>query len=220
MELSAYIRIVRRRWWIIVLAVVLAAASAFIFSRLQPAVYTSTAEIIIEPARTDWGLVQSAQILLRSYMTVADSDQWAQDVIDRLQLSMTPEQLRSKAFFAAESDRMVIKLEVEAYDGNLANDVARTWGELLREWRDQQNQLQRKEDQVFAYLRDQPRYGQTWPKTKVVTAAGAVFGLVIAGVVIFFLEWAEAGVFRTPQDVEQELGLAVIGAVPPADSRL
>ena len=109
---------------------------------------------------------------------------------------------------------MVIKLEIEAYDGDQANDIARTWGTLLIQWRDQQNQLQNKEDRVYASLRDQPRYVQSWPKTKVVTAAGGIFGLVIAGVVIFFLEWLEAGIIRTPQDLEQQLSLTVVGAIP------
>lgn len=217
MELAAYVRILQKRWWIIVVAVALTASSALVFSKLQHPEYTSTAEIIIEPARTDWGLTQAAKMLLRTYMTVADSYEWAQDVIDELQLPMTPEQLRADAHFAAEDDRMVIKLEIESYDGDLANDIARTWGELLIQWRDQQNQLQRKEDRVYASLRDQPRYAQTWPKTKVVTAAGGIFGLVIAGVIIFFLEWLEAGIIRTPQDLERQLNLTVVGAIPSSD---
>jgi capsular polysaccharide biosynthesis protein len=45
-------------------------------------------------------------------------------------------------------------------------------------------------------------------------AAGVVFGLVIAGVVIFFLEWLEAGVIRTPEDLERQLDLTVVGAIP------
>ena len=112
---------------------------------------------------------------------------------------------------------MVIKIEIEDYDGDQANDIARTWAQLLVEWRDSQNQRQRKEDRVYAYLRDEPRYVQSWPKTKIVTAAGGVFGLVIAGVVIFFLEWLEAGIVRTPQDVERQLNLAVVGAIPSTD---
>ena len=48
-------------------------------------------------------------------------------------------------------------------------------------------------------------------------AAGAVFGLVIAGVVIFFLEWLEAGIIRTPQELERQLNLTVVGAIPAAD---
>jgi len=219
MELGDYIRILRKRWWIIVVAVLLTAGSGSVFSELQHPEYTSTAEIIIEPARPDWGLAQSAKMLLRTYMTVADSDKWALLVIndDDLQLPMTPDQLRSRARFAVEDDRMVIKIEIEDYDGDQANDIARTWAQLLVEWRDSQNQRQRKEDRVYAYLRDEPRYVQSWPKTKVVTAAGTVFGLVIAGVVIFFLEWLEAGIVRTPQDVERQLNLAVVGAIPSTD---
>jgi capsular polysaccharide biosynthesis protein len=217
MELAAYVRILQKRWWIIVIAVALTAGSALVFSKLQHPEYTSTAEIIIEPARPDLGLTQSTKWVLRMYMTVADSDQWAQRVIDELQLPMKPEQLRGKAHFAAEDDRMVIKLEIEAYDGDLANDIARTWATLFIQWRDQQNQLQRKEDRVYASLRDQPRYAQTWPKTEVVTAAGGIFGLVIAGVIIFFLEWLEAGIIRTPQDLERQLNLTVVGAIPSSD---
>jgi capsular polysaccharide biosynthesis protein len=214
MELRDTIRILRKRWWIIVVAVVLTAGSALAFSKLQHPEFTSTAEVIIEPARSDWGLAQFTKMLLRTYMTVADSNQWAQQVIDALQLPMRPEQLRSNAHFAAEDDRMVIKIEIEAYDGDLANDIARTWANLLVQWRDQQNQYQRKEDRVYAYLRDQPRYVQSWPKTKIVTAAGGIFGLVIAGVIIFFLEWLETGIVRTPQDLERQLNLTVVGAIP------
>jgi capsular polysaccharide biosynthesis protein len=217
MELGNYIQIFRKRWWIIIVAIVLTAGSAYVFSRIQHPEYTSIAEVIIEPARSDWGLAQYAKMLLRTYMTVADSDQWAQQVIDALQLPMTPEGLRSKARFAAEEDRMVIKIEIEAYDGDLANDIARTWANLLVQWRDQQNQRQLKEDRVWAYLRDEPRYSQSWPKTKVVTAAGGIFGLVVAGVIIFFLEWLEAGIVRTPQDVERQLDLTVVGAIPSTD---
>lgn len=217
MEFGDYIRILRKRWWIIVVAVVLTAGSALLFSELQHPEYTSTAEIVIEPARPDWGLAQSAKMLLRTYMTVADSYSWAQDVIDEMALPMTPEQLRGNARFAAEDDRMVIKLEVDAYDGDQANDIARTWAQLLIQWRDNQNQRQRKEDRVYAYLRDQPRYVQSWPKTKIVTAAGGILGLVIASVIIFFLEWLEAGIVRTPQDLEHQLNLTVMGTIPATD---
>jgi capsular polysaccharide biosynthesis protein len=216
MELTDYVRILRRRWWIIAVAVLLTAGSAYVFSEQQPPRYTSTAEVIIEPARPDLGLTQSTKWLLRMYMTTADSDQWAQRVIDKLQLSMKYEDLRRNVHFAAQDDRMVIQIQVEDYDGEQANRIAAAWAGLLRDWRDEQNQLQRKEDRVSASLRDYPRYGQTWPKTKIVTAAGGIFGLVIAGVVIFFLEWVEAGVIRTPQDLERQLNLAVIAAIPPA----
>ena len=215
MELNDYIRILRKRWWIIVVAVVLTAGSAVVFSELQHPQYTSTAEVIVNPARPDFGLTQSAKILLRSYMTVADSYKWAQSVINELQLPMTPERLRGNTNFAAEDDRMVVKIEVEDYDGDQANDIARTWANLLVQWRDEENAKLRKEDRVEAILRDQPRYSQSWPPSgKIMLAAGVVFGFVIAGVIIFFLEWLEAGVIRSPQDIERQLDLTVVGAIP------
>lgn len=215
MAFDDYVRILRKRWWIIVVAVVLTAGSAVMFSELQHPQYTSTAEVIISPARPDFGLTQSAKILLRSYMTVANSNTWAQDVIDELRLPMTPERLRGNTHFAAEDDRMVIKIEVEDYDGDQANDVARTWANLLMQWRNQENAELRKEDRVDAILRDPPSYSQSWPPSaKIMLAAGTVFGLIVAGVIIFFLEWLEAGVIRTPQDLERQLDLTVVGAIP------
>ncbi|MBN1953970.1 MAG: hypothetical protein JW900_02860 [Anaerolineae bacterium] len=219
MELGQYLRILQKRWWIIVVAIVATMASAFLFSRLQQPVYQSTVEVVIQPARPDLGLTQSAKTLLRSYMTIADSNYWAQNVIDRLRLDMVPEQLRANARFAAEDDRMVIRIEIEDADFVQANRIAREWAVLLQEWRDSQNQLQRKEDRVYAELRDEPSYSQAWPpRTAIVLAAGAAFGVLIAGGVIFFLEWVESGIVRTPADVEQWVGATVIGVVPPLDS--
>lgn len=215
MELNDYIRILRKRWWIMMVAVALTAGSAVVFSEVQYPQYRSTAEVIVSPARPDFGLTQSAKILLRSYMTVADSYQWAQNVIDDLQLPMTPEGLRANTNFAAEDDRMVVKIQVQDYDGDQANDIARTWANLLVQWRDSENAKLRKEDQVEAILRDQPRYAQSWPPSRaIMLGSGVVFGMVIAGLVVFSLEWLEAGIIRSPQDVERQLDLTVVGAIP------
>jgi capsular polysaccharide biosynthesis protein len=217
-ELGQIVGILRKRWWIILVAVVATVVSAVGFTKLQTPVYQSTVEVVIQPARPDFGLTQSAKTLLRSYMTVADSNKWAQQVIDRLRLDMTPQQLRANARFAAEDDRMVIKIEIEDTDGEQANRIARTWATLLVEWRDSENQRLRKEDRVGAVLRDEPTYSQAWPpRMAIVLVAGALFGLLIAAVVIFFLEWVESGIIRTPRDVEQWIGITVLGTVPPAD---
>lgn len=218
MELFQYVRILQKRWWIILVAMVATALSALVFSRLQVPVYQSVVEVVIQPARADLGLTQSTKTLMRSYMTVADSNDWASDVIERLRLDMTPEQLRGNVRFAAEDDRMVIRIEVEDTDGEQANRIARTWATLLLEWRDSDNQRQRKEDRVYAQLRDEPTYTQSWPPRRmIILAAGAVFGVLVAAVVIFFLEWVESGIVRTASDVERWLGVAVLGTVPPAD---
>jgi capsular polysaccharide biosynthesis protein len=216
MELADYIRILRKRWWIIAVAVVLTAGSAFIFSRLQTPVYESSAQILVK-VRPDLGLTQSAKWLLRSYVARMYTRDWAERVIELGQLPMTPKKLMGNVTVASDESRFVIQIDVEDYDGDVANDIARTWSDLFIQWRNSENATQRKEDRVEAELLDQPTYVQSWPKTKIVTAAGGIFGLVIAGVVIFFLEWLEAGVIRTPQDLERQLNLTVMGAIPSSD---
>ncbi len=217
MEPGDYIRILRKRWWIIVVAVLLTAGSAFAFSKLQTPVYKSSVQILVKPARPDLGLTQSAKWLLRSYVARMYTRDWAEDVIERLELPMKPEKLMSNVTIASDESRFVIQIDVEDYDGDVANDSARTWSDLFIDWRNSENAEQRNEDRVKAELLDQPTYVQAWPKTKTVTAAGGIFGLVTAGVVIFFLEWLEAGIVRTPQDLERQLNLAVVGAIPSTD---
>ena len=60
MELYDYIRILRRRGWIIVLLLVMISMAAFAFSKLQTEIYKSSVEILVQPARADFGLTQSA----------------------------------------------------------------------------------------------------------------------------------------------------------------
>jgi capsular polysaccharide biosynthesis protein len=115
---------------------------------------------------------------------------------------------------------MVISIEVESTDGDEANRIARTWADLLLEWRNSENQRQRKEDRVDAALRDEPAYSQSWPpRLPIMAAAGAIFGLILAVVIIFALEWIEAGVVLTPQDLEQSAGVTVLGTIPHLDSK-
>ncbi len=213
MELGNYVRILRKRWWIVIVAVMLTAGSAFVFSELQTPAYKSSAQVLVK-VRPDLGLTQSAKWLLRSYVARMYTRDWAEDVIERLELPMKPEKLMSNVTIASDESRFVIQIDVEDYDGDVANDIASTWSDLFIDWRNSENEEQRKEDRVKAELLDQPTYVQSWPKTKTVTAAGGIFGLVIAGVVIFFLEWTEAGIVRTPQDVERQLNLVVMGAIP------
>jgi capsular polysaccharide biosynthesis protein len=217
LELADYFRILRRRGWIIVILVLITAASAYVFSKLQTPVYKASVNVSINPARADFGLTQSAKILLRNYVAIVHSETWAGDVIDRLSIDLTPGQLKGNATVASDDSRMLIQIDVKDGDAGQAARIANEWAQLLVEWRQQENVLQRKEDQVNATQIDPAVPGLFSPKTKINTIAGGVLGLLLAGVIIFFLEWVESGVVRTTDDIERHLGLTVLGAVPPAE---
>jgi capsular polysaccharide biosynthesis protein len=202
----------------VLLAAAVTAASAFVFSRLQTPVYKSTVYILVQPARTDFGAAQSAKLLLRSYVAWMDTDSRAAAVIDQLQLDRTPQDLRGDVEIASDDSRFVIQVDVEDEIGDQANDVARQWAELFVRWRQDENQKQRREDQVEALILDEPRYELDRPQTRINVAAGAILGALLGGLIVFALEWNEAGVLRSPGEVERALGLTVLGVIPRAEA--
>jgi capsular polysaccharide biosynthesis protein len=213
-DLSDYLRILRQKGWLIILLAVLTAAAAFGFSKIQTPVYESTLRLLVQPARTDFGQAQAAKQLLRGYVQWIRSSYRAGAVIDELKLDMTPPQLLSDVEVASDDSSFVIQIDVENSDPDLANDIARTWGNVFVQWRIDDNATQRKEDRVDVEFIDDPQAGLSSPKTRINTAAGAVFGALLGVVLVFGLEWLESGVVRRSEDVERYLDIPVIGSIP------
>jgi capsular polysaccharide biosynthesis protein len=213
-ELSDYVRILRQRGWVIILLAVLTALAAFGFSKMQTPVYKSSLRILVQPARTDYGQAQAARFLLRGYVQWIYSSYRAADVIDALKLDMLPQELLGDVEVSSDDSSFVIQINAENTDPDLANDIARTWGNLFRQWRIDDNADQRKEDRVDAEFIDDPRVALDRPQTKINVAAGFVFGALLGVVVIFALEWLDSGVVRRREDIERYLDIPVIGTIP------
>ncbi len=214
MELRDYFRILRQRGWLILVLMVLTAAAAFGFSKIQTPVYESTLRLLVKPGRTDFGQAQAAKELLSSYQQWLYSSYRAQDVIDVLQLDMTAGELLGDVRVASDSGSYVLSLAVENTDPNLANDIARAWGNRLIQQQNADNDRLRLEDRIYIEFIDDPQVGLERPKTKINTAAGAVFGLLLGVALIFLLEWLASGVIRRGEDVERYLDIPVIGRIP------
>ena len=86
------------------------------------------------------------------------------------------------------------------------------------QWRQDQNQQQRREDRVDAFILDPPIYQLYKPKKSVNTLAGGILGVLLGGVIVFVLEYFESGVIRSPQDIERVLSLSVLGAIPVSET--
>jgi capsular polysaccharide biosynthesis protein len=213
-ELSDYLRILRQRGWVIILVALLTATATFGFSKVQTPVYESTLRMLVRPSRTDFGQSQAAKELLASYVAWLNSRYRAQYVIDTLQLDMEAGELLSDIKVAAENNSFVIQVAVENSDPDLANDIARTWGERLIQWQTQENDKNDQADRITIEFIDDPQAALARPKWKINTAAGAVFGALMGVIVIFVLEWIESGVVRRSEDVERYLEIPVIGSIP------
>ena len=188
MALVEYFFIFKRRIWVLIISVLLTAGSALFFSLIMTPVYQSSVNVLVQPARTDFGLTQSAKLLLDSYVAFLDTDTSASQVIETLQLDTLPETLRGDVYIAAEPQRFLIRIEVENENGQLANDIALSWAELLVQWRNDENQKQRREDRVTAIILDSPRYILERPRRIINASAGMILGFVVGAIVVLVME--------------------------------
>jgi capsular polysaccharide biosynthesis protein len=214
MLLLDYGRILLRRGWIILLLAALAAGSAYLISTRMNPVYRSIQRVLIEPARTDFGLTQSARQLLNFYSAYLTSSLRAASVIEKLRLDMTPTDLLSRVQASPDQLSLQITISVDLPDGELANRVARALGEELVIFRDERNQRNRREDQVFATLQDNPTYSLLQPRPTINALAGGLLGVLLGAVIVFVLEFLESGIIRRRSDLERQLELPVLATIP------
>jgi capsular polysaccharide biosynthesis protein len=214
MLLLDYGRILLRRGWIILLLAALAAGSAYLISTRITPVYRAIQRVLIEPARTDFGLTQSAQQLLNFNSAYLTSSLRAASVIEKLRLDMTPNDLLSRLEVSPDRLSLQITISVDLPDGELANRVAKAFGEELVLYRNQRNQQNRREDQVFAILQDNPTYSLQAPRPTINALAGGLLGVLVGVVIVFLLEYLESSVVRRRSDLERQLELVVLATIP------
>jgi capsular polysaccharide biosynthesis protein len=211
-SLTEYFRILRRWGWLLVLATLLTAGAAYVFSKAQTPIFKSTVVVNLQ-TRVDLGTTESAKNLLRSYVTVIDTETYAQKVINTLQLDRQAADLLGNVTIASDDSRFVIQIDVRDPNGDTANDIANTWAQELVAWRDVQNAQQQLPDKVTAVIVDPAKYSLFRPTTKINVIAGAILGLLLGGIIVFVVEYIEAGIIRSSDDLDR-LNLAVLGAIP------
>lgn len=214
MALTDYLRIIVRRGWIMVVLALLAGGAAFLLSRGQTPVYRSTQVVLIQASRADLGLAEASVRLVTPLTVYLNSRERASEIIEKLSLDMLPEQLLGNSFFAADQLRFTVQIDVDNTDGELANQIAREWGQLLVDFRNEVNQRSRREDRVDAVLVDYPRYTQQSPRPTISLAIGAILGFVLGAVIVFVLEYLESGVIRNAQDLTRNGDTPFIASIP------
>lgn len=221
MELKEYIRIVRRRGWIVVLLAILAAGAAFGFSKTMPPVYQASVNVTVRPARADWGLSNTVGALLRSLAGDITTHSFLAQVIDRGKLDITTDDLlNGKTLFVKdEASDFTITITVRDPNPKVATDMVNLIAEIFKEKRDKWNDDQDKRDRIDVEIRDYARNAGLYsPKAKINAAAGGVAGALIGTLIVFVLEWLEAGIIRSSEDVDR-LDIPVLGIIPVESGR-
>lgn len=215
MPLKEYLRILWKRGWIVIVTAIVTAASAIVFSYVVRPVYRSSIYLNVRPARLDMGLTESIKSLMRNYAGNITSNTTLQEVIDRTGQDMDPTMLRGRVKVSPIVEDFTIRVDVDDYDPQVAKLLAQRIGEVFVERVQVQMVDQDKRDRVAVEIRDPATPpGLQSPKKAINAVAGGVFGVLLGGLVVLALEWVEAGVIRSADDLERVAGVAVVGVIP------
>ena len=213
--IQEYGGVVRRFGWIVIVAVILAGLLSYGISSFQVEMYRATVQVSTVPARPDWGLGNSAKELMRNFVLNLRTFEVAQEVIDRAQLDMHPNEFLRLTEVAVDSSTFTIEIEARSRDKIVAEIMALTLAEYFADERTayyaQQDKRDRIEVKTVSTEIEAARYQ---PQPVVNALAGGVLGFLFGVGLILLLIWIESGFLRTPDSVERTLGLTVLGAIP------
>lgn len=221
MQLKDYARVLWKRGWIIIVLAILAAGSAYVFSKLQTPIFKSTVTLSTVPSRpSDYGQTLAIKNLLRLYVQQMQSPILTQQVIDKLQLDVTPQKFASQIYFNADESTLTITLEARHPLPDVAAKMARTLAEVFVSYHNQENLQIDQRDRVLVNIINATSPEIFSPKTSINTLAGAVLGALLGLVIIFVLEWLESDIIRAAEDLERVIGVTVLGAIPTMTERV
>jgi capsular polysaccharide biosynthesis protein len=218
MNLLDYGRIILRRGWIMVLLALLSGAAAYFASTQLTPVYRASQTILIVPSRTDNGLTLAAAQLLNNRVAYLTSDLVAGQIIDRLNLDMSPGELRSRTTITPVRDNLTIQIDVDmeapnAESAGFIQAIAQAWGDALIAYQDELNQDAQRQERILAQRQDNPSLSLLRPNVRINGIIGAVAGLFVGAVLVFILEFLESAIVRRQSDIERS-NVRVLASVP------
>lgn len=136
MELTDYIRVVRRRWRVIVAAFLIVVAVAAAVTALTEAQYRARAQLYVSTVSADspTDLAQGSNFTQRqvaTYADVATTPYVLSPVIETLELDLTPQQLATQVTVQAPANTVLLEVSVINPDPDMALDVAAAVSEQM-----------------------------------------------------------------------------------------
>jgi len=215
MELKKYAQLLWRRGGVIILIAIFIVLAALLFAKTQRPIYRAQATLQVTPAVWDYNIVLSADLLLRQFSRQIHNTPMAQRVLDRVPLTLSPEELLKRVHTIPEEENFLIQVEADLPDGEMAKQVANAFAQEFVEYHAERNLSVDPTERIEIEVLKQARsYWQHWPRTKPLVLAGAILGLGLGALSALLLEYRGADVIRSPEDMERYVGVAVLGSIP------
>lgn len=178
--------------------------------------YTSTTRIYVVSRSSDTSLtnqdLQAGSYLVNDYKEVITSSEVLSSVIDQEKLSMSASELSKDIAVTIPTDTRVISISVTDTDAQRACDIANTVREVAAE---KIKAVTKVDDVTTLESATKPSHPSS-PNVKKNAVIGALAGVFLAIVGILVAEVLDDRI-RRPEDIEETLGMTLLGVVPDID---
>lgn len=215
-DLREYLSIIKKKWFImaILCAVCVAASVVYSFFIAKP-VYQAETTLIVKTEKTEGtntvtsDQIKTTQQLAVTYGEIIKSRKVLDDVIKNLDLDESYGQLSGKISVSTVSDTQIIKVSVQDTNksnaAKIANEIPKVFAKEAIRIADANG--------VEVIDKAQTPVNPVSPNKKMNILIAGVLGVMIGLFIIFIIEFLNTKI-KTPQDIEKELGLPLLGVIP------
>ncbi|MGI6539140.1 MAG: YveK family protein [Caldicoprobacterales bacterium] len=219
MDLREILQIIYKRLWFIILVTLVCIISSGIISFfVLDSIYEASTTLMVSKTRDDqssnlqYNDILMNQKLVKTYSEIVKSNRVLEKVIEQLDLDMTTGDLKNKIQVSSVSDTEIIRIAVQDKDPNFATELANSiavvfMGEI--------GSIMKMDNVQFIDPAKVP-IDPVKPRPLLNIAIAAVLGVMISVFIVFLVEYFDNTV-KTVDDVENKLGLPVLGSIPVFD---
>lgn len=215
-DLREYLSIIKKKWFIMaILCVVCVAASTVYSFFIAKPVYQAETTLIVKTEKTEGtntvtsDQIKTTQQLAVTYGEIIKSRKVLDDVIKNLDLDESYGQLSGKISVSTVSDTQIIKISVQDTNksnaAKIANEIPKVFAKEAIRIADANG--------VEVIDKAQTPVNPVSPNKKMNILIAGVLGVMIGLFIIFIIEFLNTKI-KTPQDIEKELGLPLLGVIP------
>lgn len=215
-DLREYLSIIKKKWFIMaILCVVCVAASTVYSFFIAKPVYQAETTLIVKTEKTEGtntvtsDQIKTTQQLAVTYGEIIKSRKVLDDVIKNLNLEESYGSLSSKISVSTVSDTQIIKVSVQDTNksnaAKIANEIPKVFAKEAIRIADANG--------VEVIDKAQTPVNPVSPNKKMNILIAGVLGVMIGLFIIFIIEFLNTKI-KTPQDIEKELGLPLLGVIP------
>lgn len=215
-DVLSLLRTIWRKKFLILLTAILTTGLAFAYSAfLATPQYDSTTRLYVVNQSSDNGAVITTQDLQAGSFLVQDYKEiiLSQDVLKNVTTTLgITEDIKDKITVTIPTDTRILSISVRDSDPNQAATIANT----LRDEAAKKIIEVTKVSDVTTLEAALPAENPSTPQTKRNLVLGFIVGAFLATALVLVLEVLDDRVKR-PQDIEESLGMTLLGVVPDAE---